>query len=226
MNYRGLLRGFFQRRECVVPTWRAVIVFLCLGIVLMTTGVLTIHPFLSQSKPVRADVLVVEGWVPDYVFEEALVEFKRNNYRKLYVTGGPLEVGGYLSEYRTYAELGAATLMGMGMSKGLVEPVPSETVRQDRTFTSALALRAYCRQQQIQMADINLVSIGAHARRSQMLFQKALGDGVRVGIIAVENRGYESRRWWQSSAGVRTVLDEFIAYIYAAVVFPLVRGET
>ena len=35
------------------------------------------------------------------------------------------------------------------------------------------------------------------------------------GIIAVEDQDYDSKRWWESSDGVRTVIGEMIAYVYA-----------
>jgi hypothetical protein len=188
----------------------------------MVMAALLVHPFLAVTDPAPAEVLVVEGWVPDYVMEEARIEFERNHYRRLYVTGGPLEIGGYLSEYRTYAELGAATLIRMGMSKSMVEAVPAPSVRQDRTYISAVALKNLLRRQSTSAISINLMSLDAHSRRSRLLFQKAFGDDSRVGIIAVENREYDARHWWQFSQGVRTVIGELVAYVYALIVFPFV----
>lgn len=222
MKLRVTFWGLLQRRECLIPTWRGFFLFTFLGVMLAVVAVSRVHSFLAVTKPVPVEVLVVEGWVPDYVLEEAREEFERNHYRRLYVTGGPLEIGGHLSEYKTYAELGVATLVHMGMNKNSVEAVPTPSVRQDRTYTSAIALRNHFHQLSLHEAGINLMSLGAHSRRSQLLFQKAFGDDLHVGIIAVENRGYDPSRWWKFSAGVRTVIDEFIAYIYVRVVFPLV----
>jgi hypothetical protein len=61
--------------------------------------------------------------------------------------------------------------------------------------------------------------LGAHARRSWLLFEKVLGPTTRVGIIAVEDCDYDPKRWWRASQGVRIVLDELIAYCYARFVF-------
>jgi hypothetical protein len=66
---------------------------------------------------------------------------------------------------------------------------------------------------------INLISVGAHARRSRLLFEKAFGGDTRVGVIAVEDRSYDGSHWWKSSAGVRAVLDEMITYSYARFLF-------
>jgi len=43
-----------------------------------------------------------------------------------------------------------------------------------------------------------------------------------VGVIAIEHREYDPKHWWVSSNGVRTVLDELIAYAYALIIFPFV----
>lgn len=59
---------------------------------------------------------MVEGWTPDYVLEEAVAEYKRGRYQKLYVTGGPIEAGAPLAEYRTYAERGAAVVLKLGLA--------------------------------------------------------------------------------------------------------------
>lgn len=222
MNSHDALWGLLRRRECIVPTWRGLLSLALFATLLMVMAALLVHPFLAVTDPAPAEVLVVEGWVPDYVMEEARIEFERNHYRRLYVTGGPLEIGGYLSEYRTYAELGAATLIRMGMSKSMVEAVPAPSVRQDRTYISAVALKNLLRRQSTSAISINLMSLDAHSRRSRLLFQKAFGDDSRVGIIAVENREYDARHWWQFSQGVRTVIGELVAYVYALIVFPFV----
>lgn len=182
-------------------------------------AMLTVHPFLAVTNPVPSKILVVEGWVSDYVLEAAKLEFEQHRYHKLYVTGGTIVAGAPLSEYKTYGELGAATLIRMGMSKNTVEAVPASYVRRDRTYASALSLKNYLLRQSSEETGLNLMSLGAHSRRSQLLFQKAFGENFRVGVIAIENREYDPKKWWKFSAGVRTVIDEFIAYIYAETIF-------
>jgi hypothetical protein len=59
----------------------------------------------------------------------------------------------------------------------------------------------------------------AHARRTRLLFQKALGNDVRVGIISIPNPDYDAKHWWRYSEGVREVIGEGIAYAYAKVFF-------
>ena len=216
---------FVQLRECLIPTWRGWLLFALFGIALIVMGGAMVHPFLAVIEPVPAKVLVVEGWVPDYALAKAKAEFERNHYVRLYVTGGTLQTGGHLSEYRTYAEIGAATLIRMGMQKDALEPVPAPPTGKDRTYISAATLRNRLHNHATDVSSINVVSMGAHARRTRLLFQKALGKDSQVGIIAIEDQDYDPRRWWQSSQGVRTVISELIAYTYALAIFPFVRFD-
>jgi len=185
------------------------------GIAVMVFAVRGAYPFLAVNDPLNNGALVVEGWVPDYALQQAIAEFKQDHYRKIYVTGGPLGTGSYLAEYKNFAELGAATLVRLGLETNSLEAVPAPKVRLDRTFASALALRKWLDQQRATETNFTVMSMGAHARRSRLLFEKALGKGCRVGIIAVEDQDYDSKRWWTSSEGVRGVTGEVIAYLYA-----------
>jgi len=221
MNPRKKFWGLFRRRECLVPTWQGLLLFTLLGVTLMVTAALKVHPFLAVTESVPAEVLVVEGWAPDYVMDEAKVEFERHHYRKLYVTVGPRGFGAPLSKYKTDAEFGAAILIRKGMSEGVIEAVPSAPVRHDRTYFSAVAVKNRMLQHAESGTSITVITLGTHARRSRLLFQKAFGEGSRIGIISIEDRDYDPERWWKSSAGIRTVLYEMIAYIYAVVIFPL-----
>jgi uncharacterized SAM-binding protein YcdF (DUF218 family) len=96
---------------------------------------------------------------------------------------------------------------------------PARVVDRDRTFSSAVALRDWLRAHGVFVQSLNLVTEDVHARRSRLLFQKAFGDGVTVGIIAVPNPDYDIRHWWRYSEGVRDVIGETLAYLYARFLF-------
>jgi hypothetical protein len=211
--------GLLRRRTCWWPTLRGWLLLLVLFGPLLVFGFRNADAFLAVNDPLPDGVLVVEGWSPDYALEIARTEAQRNPNHNLYVIGGPLEHGAPLSEYKTFAELGAATLRQMGMSNDTVQAVPAPSVRKDRTYAAAVALRNWFRQHGGVPKAINLISLGAHARRSRLMFETAFGSGSRVGIMDVADRDYDSRHWWKSSAGVRSVLDEMIAYGYARFLF-------
>jgi hypothetical protein len=171
------------------------------------------------NDTVPGGVLVAEGWGSDVFMQEVIAEFGRGHYSGLYVTGGPVEKGAPLMEYKTYAELAAATLVKMNFDPKLLHAVPAMEVRKDRTYASALALKQWLREHSVSPEKINIVSMGPHSRRTRMLFQKAFGPGSRIGIIAVEDPNFDPRRWWTTSIGFRGVTDEMLAYFYARFLF-------
>jgi hypothetical protein len=213
------LRGLTVRKECCVPTFRGWLV-LVLGAALTCIWTFkAIPPFLAPIHPVESRVMAVEGWLPDYALEQALNEFRKDHYELLVVTGPPLEPGYYLFEYKTYADLGAATLKNLGLQEKMLVAVPSARARKDRTFTAGLALKQWLQQNRPSINAVNVVTLGVHARRTWLLFEKALGPNYSVGIIAAPDRDYDSGRWWSSSYGVRSVVGEMIAYVYAKLLF-------
>ncbi len=208
-----------RQRNCWVPTWRGWLLLLVLlaGFVFCFIG--SLYRFLAVQDPVHSDILVVEGWVDDNVFEEAVREFKHDGYRVLVTTGGPIEKGSFLSEYKNYAEVGLATVKKLGLDDHNAVAVPAPEVRTDRTYAAAGAFREWLRQHYPQARSVQVVSHSAHARRTRLLYEKALGSGVAVGIQAIDDTYFNGRDWWRCSKGVRIVSDEFIAYLYARFLF-------
>lgn len=205
---------FFTKKTCIVPTpvgWLCLL-FACLTVA--SVFIAEIHPFLAPDAPLGGEAIVVEGWLPDYCLEKAAKRAAENGYRTLFVTGGALESGSYLKEYQTYARLGAATLKKIGVTNVRIIEVPAQTVRVDRTYASAVALRRWIDSTGSPLRTLDICSKGAHSRRSALLFRRALGKGFRVGTIAVTDLDYEPRTWWKSSDGVREVMSESIAYLY------------
>lgn len=211
--------GLWHRRSCLVPTLQGwVALMLCFGALLFVL-IRCAYPFLALNAPVSGGILVVEGWTPDFGLRSAMAECQREHYQKIYVTGGPLEVGMPLAAYKTYAQLGAATLIMFGLDSNVVQAVPAPQVRQDRTYSSAVSLKQWLLEHGIQPTRIHLITEGPHARRSRLLYEKAMGPGVEIGVTAIPPRQYDPRRWWRSSAGFRNVTDEAIAYFYARLIF-------
>jgi len=211
--------GLVRLRQFPVPTWKG---FLVLGLLVLAVLLgcrWQLHPFLAMNQRVSGGCLVAEGWASDYSLAAAAEEFRTYHYDKIFVTGGPIDRGGPLSEYKTFAELGAATLLKMGVNSNDVQAVPCPPVRQDRTFASSMALRKWIRDHHFPVTRLQVVTVGPHARRSRLLFAKAFGQGVEVGVTAVPEQEYDEAHWWNSSAGVRITLGEVIAYAYVRLFF-------
>ena len=204
--------GLIRKRPCWVPTLRG---WVALFLVVLTIGYGAVHavfPFLQQHDPLVSDVMVVDGWVPDYMMAEVGAEFERGGYKILIITGTTILKG------EPMAGPQAARDQAVDRAEKVVA-VPCGDVVRDRTYASAVALREWLAGSPYRGRSFNIYSRGAHCRRTRLLYQLAFQDVVQVGVIAGQDRRYDGARWWVSSEGVRDIIDETIAYFYARVIF-------
>jgi hypothetical protein len=214
------LWGLFTRKKRWSLSWRGWVLLTSAGLLTAYLAFLNVYPFLAVTHRVNTDVLVVEGWIPRYAIRKAAEEFKTDSYQRIFTTGGPVEGSdGYTNDYNTSASVGAENLKNLGIPGGVVQMVPSRALSRERTYGSAVALRDWFREHSAPVQSINVLTEGAHARRTRLLYQKAFGRNVTIGIIAVSNPEFNPRQWWHYSDGLREVIGESIAYIYARFFF-------
>ena len=211
--------GLMRRRMRVGLTWRGRAVLFAIVALVGVAFPRGLSGFLAVQDPVRGGVLVMEGWVTDEALAEAAAEYARGGYAVWCVTGEPLEKGSALKEHHDYATLTVAAFEKAGGQPGVLHPVVWETVRRDRTYASALALKAWLQARGLPTDKVNVLTSDMHARRSRLLYEKAFGPGTRVGVIGVPDSNFDSSRWWETSLGVRAVVDETVAYVYARCFF-------
>ena len=205
-----------KRQEMWTITAQGWAIAIALIAYLMFFIITHLHSFLAVTSPIKsAEVLIVEGWLPDYAIEEALTEFKRGSYRQIITTGGTLGKGTYLTGYKNFADVSAATFIKLGLESEKVVSVPTPFVVKDRSYASAVEFHRWLSNSNLKIEAINIFSLDVHARRSWFLFKKILTPHIKVGVIAAETQDYDPSKWWGSSQGVREILDETIAYIYA-----------
>jgi hypothetical protein len=202
---RAVCWGILTRRERWGLSWRGRL--LAAGTVLITGYLifLNAYPFFAVTQRVATDTLVVEGWIHGYAIHAAVEEFHAGGYQQLFTTGGPVVGnGGYVNDYQTSASVGADQLKKFGIPTESVQMVPSHVIGRDRTYSSAVALRNWLREHEINVRSLNVLTEDAHAQRTRLLFAKAFGPKVAVGIIAVPDRSIlshvESAGVWQAHA--------------------------
>jgi DUF218 domain len=214
------LWGTLRRKERWTLSWR--------GWLLVTSAVLAaayfvflnIQPYLAVTRRVNTNILVVEGWMPRYALRASAEEFKHGSYERIFTTGGPQDGnGGYVNDYYTAASVAAEGLKKIGIPKDVIQMAPSHVLGRERTYSSAIALRDWFRDHNLAIHSFNVLTEDCHARRTQLLYQEAFGKTVAVGIIAVSNPDYNPKDWWRYSDGVREVIGESIAYMYARFFF-------
>jgi hypothetical protein len=212
--------GIFTRRERWGLSWRGWLLVTSAGLVAAYFAFLNIHPFLAVTHRTNTNILVVEGWIQRYAIHRGVEEFENGSYERIFTTGGPVNGhGGYTNDYNTSASVGAETLKKFGVPDDLVQMVPSRVMGRERTYSSAVALRDWFREHNTPVRSINVLTEGVHARRTRLLYRKAFGRNVTVGVIAVSTPDYNPTQWWRYSDGVREVIGEGIAYIYARFFF-------
>ena len=207
--------SLFSRRQCWVPTLRG---WLLLAGVLLAGALVFVRcvgAFLSLSAPLPSEALVVEWWLPDTALRAAAAEFKRGNYRYLVTCGGALSPGERWAEYKTHAGVTTAILTKLGIETNVIVTLPGTSVQRDRTYACGLAVREWIERTNKSISAVNVCSMGAHARRSRLLFQMALGDSAKVGVIGFPDDEYDTARWWAEPIGVQKIGSETLAYLYA-----------
>ena len=175
------------------------------------------YDFLSVTSPPYDGWLTIEGWIDDISLNQAVKIYHQGEYQGIICTGVPLEIGSFLSEYKTYPEMTAARLCKLGIPEHLIRVAIAPYTQKDRTYRSAIALKNLLNEKIIVTQNIHLISVGPHARRSHFLFKKALGPNIEVGVTSLPDPNYPSEKWYAYSSGVRSVISELIAYLYVLI---------
>ena len=206
-------------RECRVLTPTGWATFLmAFGSVLVVIA-LIIHPFLAPIKPVEGDVLVVAGFLPNYALKQVKDQFEEGHYKLLVTVGRKYTTGHPMAQYKSEADWTASRLNAQGVLLGKIIPVVITIYpRKDRTYHKALVVQKRLNKAGFAQASIDVVSSGVHARRTWFLFEQVFSS-VDVGVIAITPNSYDTSRWWLYSEGIRNVISESIAYIYARFIF-------
>jgi hypothetical protein len=213
-----------KRERWGLTVWGWLVVLVAVGAAGLF-GFWQVNRFLSTTSPVEGQILVVEAWIPDYAIRGVRAEFEKHEYQILIAVGGQLGLGAHLSQYRSSAVFTQARLEEIGFEKEKIVVIETSDIKKDRTHESARAVQQWIASNGVSVKALNVYTLGAHARRSRLLFQKVFGNGVEVGVIAAHDYTYDPDHWWRSSNGVRTVVSELIAYSYAVIFFDLWNGQ-
>jgi hypothetical protein len=209
----------FRQRQIWMPTITGWLVLLLVGIAASILLAINLYSFLAPNAPVGARVLVVEGWLGPKELDQAILAFKNGKYERIVTTGGPVTEWPGVSLGTDYARLAAGYLAQHGISRDLITAVPAPYSAQERTFLSAVMFRESAKKMGIPLDAVDVFSAGPHARRSRLLFQMALGQQVRVGIMAARPADYAPEAWWRTSSGVEQMLFQAFGFVWVKCCF-------
>lgn len=215
----------FRRRQVWLPTLWGWLLLLAVGVGGALLLAWNLYDFLAPVDPAKgpggkgARLLVIEGWMAEEDLDQALEEIRRRDYERIVATGGPIESWKELRTYGSFAALCAAYLREHGADPAKVVAVPAPASAQDRTYLNAVMVREWAAREGLSLDAIDLFSSGAHARRSRLLYQLALGDSVEVGVFAARPALWDGDRWWETSGGAKATLGEAFSYVWTKLFF-------
>ncbi|MEI7724712.1 MAG: YdcF family protein [Bacteroidota bacterium] len=196
--------------------WIFIIIMITLPVYI---GFRNLYSILAPVQREKTDILVLEGFISDYVLQAAINEFRGKHYSLLITTGTPLEYGDLLAPYRNTARVAGMSLIKLGFDSTKLVMIGTDEIRNDRTYNSAIKLKKWMVSHRPDINAVNLMTMSVHGGRSLLLFKAALGDSIRVGIISVPNFYYGQHSWWKSSKGFRETINEAIGYFYVRYFF-------
>ena len=205
----------FQRRTVIFPTFSGWIVLLILMASAFLLWWFQGESFLSGTRRLPAEVLVVEGWIGPQGIREAHREFERGGYQYIVASGGLS--GERWNERRwSYAAEAAKVLLSCGIPPDRIVVATPPVTEGQRTFEEAEAAWRALRARSIHPKALNVFTMGAHARRSRLVFAKVFGPGTDVGVIAWIPHDYEPGAWWHSSERASDFVKETVAFAFEA----------
>jgi hypothetical protein len=173
--------------------------------------------FLSSSRRLLAEVLVVEGWIGSDGVRAAATEFGGYGYQYVVATGGVATAKGWGQAGWSYAEGADHELIRSGIPQDRIIVAPSRDTESQRTYESAVAVCRALQARGIHPKALNVFTLGPHARRSRLVFAKVQGPETKVGVVGWTPSGYQALPWWRSSDRAKELLTETAGYLYEAV---------
>lgn len=329
---------FFNKKYKIfkISLNRIIIFLLFSGLILFYPGIIFFNKYLSKTEKVKANILLVEGWMPPYALRMAAEEFQKGNYDYLITSGislpGHLEMfmNGYLvysfknsqktsntkdttflemeafaslggknkahfnlwindsliSDYwvgkqvqvfsanipmsfseidsimiqfdndgicnsgdinlffkdlridgksfspysennyydiekldgrhkritnaRSYAESAKQTLINYGIDGSRILSVPGKSTQINRTLESSLAFSDWLKTSDLDVEGLNIVSLGAHSRRTWETYKSVLNHSLPIGIIALKDRSHHLPRRY----AIKFIIKQSLAYYY------------
>ena len=175
--------------------------------------ILFVHPFLAITRKVDADILIMEGWIPEYMAAPAAQEFRNGHYTLLMISGLENDPDLGPPTELSDARKTAGRLQKLGIPPEAIVPCPAPFARWLRTSKTAQAVKSRIAELGLQPKGINVVTAGPHARETWVAYQHIFGSKMPVGIISIPKNSYPANRWWLSRQGLIWVPKDFVAWL-------------
>jgi hypothetical protein len=111
-----------------------------------------------------------------------------------------------LNNWDSNAGLARSRLISMGIDSSKIAATSGDRVIINRTLTSALAFRDWIKKTNINVNGINIISLGAHTRRTWMIYNKILDKKYQIGIISLPDYNYNHSKSYKFIKTIRETL--------------------
>ena len=111
-----------------------------------------------------------------------------------------------INNFNSSAQYAKNRLLSMGIDSSLLIAIPGIKVKINRTLTSALAFRDWLKQTNKDISGINIISMGAHSRRTWMIYNRILNEKYPIGIISLPDYIYTQSRIYRLFKNIRETL--------------------
>jgi uncharacterized SAM-binding protein YcdF (DUF218 family) len=204
---------FFQRRTIWCPTllgWTCLVV---IALAVTTVWWSKAEAFLSASQRQSADILVVESWIGLAGLDAAKAEFERGGYRYL-VSAGGLSHNPWDQRRWNFADEAEEYLVRTGIPRAKIIVARQKDTRSQRTFETAVASWQALQAAAMRPKAVNVFTVGAHCRRSRLIFAKVFGSDTPVGVVSWVPPAFEGEPWWHSSERAEDLIKETVGYLF------------
>jgi len=209
----------FKPYRVWLPTFWGLLLLLTLLTAFTFFGIRNLGFFLAYQKPVNSQILVVDGWMTQDNILLAAKYFEQNQYEFIITSGGPINRTLLNPMHDSYAEQASFILEKYGIPANKIITVSTPASAQNRTFLSAVTVRDWLDNDNLNSHSLNLFTSGVHSRRSHLLYEMAFGADKQIGVVLAPPNGYQLDNWWNSSAGAKGVLMETISLAWTVCCF-------
>lgn len=144
-------------------------------------------------------------YIKEIIFDDSLIiPYQFNSVFDIGKLGGNDRTK---NDYESHPELVRNKLIASGIDSSKIIAVTGSKTRINRTLTGALAFRDWLLESGQNVKDVNIISMGIHARRTWMTYKKVLGKSYSIGIIALPESGYEVSERSKRYAAITETLD-------------------
>ena len=197
-----------------MPTWQ------CLGLIFLIVAAFFIGFFVNAyhflavtSRLPNPDVLIIEDWMPESVLQAAAEEFEKGSYHHLLISGFDIS-GNDHPLHNQIKSTASQRIIALGVPENQIIECFVKSPDISRSLAMARSANDTLQKRNIESMGVTVMAPSVHARKTRMVYRRAMLSGTPVGVIAVPTGHHNSSGWWMSSPTAKAVIISYAGLIY------------